>query len=246
MSPSSPLQFSGNMEILSLSSYLEVLGQPALVLTSTAFDGPVSESLSPCYMNPVFRELINLTGDGSRDAWTNRGAQFKSILQARCVVPTSSQFLEWIQEFKEANVNVLKSIFRRPNCSEERRHHDTGPEFVDLEWNGAMVQDKYIVLIGRYLGAPSFFSTTPTSSEPDSLRFVSDPPPVEQKGHYETPTATCSRSTMSAIHIPNGSPKVRRTSRNSVPKPLSRLSSFEEQSVNTTSLGYTWQSHEKV
>ena len=237
------------MEEIGLTAYLDVLGQPAVVLTSPV--SPTSElceakALVTCYVNHRFRELMAETGEslGAIATTSLVGIQFLSILQGHSASPSTSRFLEWIDGIKHSvgrNSHFLKSIFRQSAPHENASLVVKTPEFVEIEWNGAVVQGKYVVLIGRY---PDPVTPSSQSPNPKVQQLVSDPSPIEENRGSTTFSDT--DFSPSSGPLANGSPPKPRGRLNSIAKPLSRLSSFEEHSGRSTPNGYTWQNHEKV
>src|SRR5579859_943549 len=133
------------MEEIGLTAYLDVLGQPAVVLTS-----PVSatselckaKALVACHVNDRFRELMSEAGESpGAIATTNLvGIQFVSILQGHSASPSTSRFLEWIDGIKqssERNSHFLKSVFRKSAPDENASSVVKTPEFAEIEWNSS-------------------------------------------------------------------------------------------------------------
>lgn len=236
------------MEEIGLTAYLDVLGQPAVVLTSplaATIDLCEAKALVTCYVNERFRELVTVRESlGAIAATGIVGIRFVSILQGHSVSPSTSLFLEWIGGIVnsvERNSRFLKSVFRLSDSHEIASSVGRTSDFVDVEWNGALVQEKYVVLIGRYTDPVIQSSQSPN---PKVQQLVLDPSPIE-----EIRGSTISSDTdFSPLSGPltNGSPKKPRGRLNSTAKPLSRLTSFEEHSGRSTPNGYTWQNHEKV
>jgi hypothetical protein len=242
------------MEEIGLTAYLDVLGQPAVVLTSpvaATIELCEPKALVTCYVNERFRELVAMTAEGLGAIATSSlvGIGFVSILQDHSAPPSTSLFLEWIDETKhsvEGNSRFFKSVFRQSDSHEGASSVQGRPtDFVHIEWNGAVVQEKYIVLIGRYTDTDKRSSQLPNTK---IKHLVLDPSPIEEIRSSTTSSETdiSPSSSPLANGSPNGSPKNPRGRLNSMAKPLARLGSFEEHSSRSTPSGYTWQNQEKV
>ena len=124
------------MDSINLSSYLDTLPQPAVVLD---FSTSSPESATICYVNPTFVGII------SADHGTEKvepaglvGQRFADVLQLQLVSSSSASFLQWISGITTENHSTpFRSQFKSATKS------------LNIKWTGALVQTKYIVLTGR-------------------------------------------------------------------------------------------------
>ena len=225
------------MDSPSLSSYFDVLHKSALMLTSET-ETLSSASMAVYYVNSAFLDII---GHSQRDSPTDGtnfvGNKFLSILQSYCISPSISRFARWLDDIIQAPNSVqLKSRFRGLK--------NTETSFVEIEWNGVVVEGKYVVLTGRTFGTAQF-SAVPTVPQLGPRQKVRSPDTIEEEdeGSYiraNAPSVSSADSKTSRIHR-----KLTREISPTTPTTgLSRMSSLtDDQSTQET---YTWRNNEKV
>lgn len=135
------------MDSVTLSSYLDVLAQPSVVLDLSAVG---AESAKVCYVNPTFAQLFSGDQETSNDAFA--GQLFVDVLQLRLISPHTTTFLQWIKEIiAENTLTPLRSQFKGNTKS------------ISIKWTGVLIQNTYIVLTGR-ISSPSNLPSPERSS----------------------------------------------------------------------------------
>jgi hypothetical protein len=145
-----------------LEEYLEVCPKPALVLVSNRQPSP-SALLKVCYSNRTFFEILgdNENFPAVRDLDGEASDRLSSILHKKCVHPTTSQLLEWIDAVMqdpsvgqdcllttfETTIGVTKTMMQEADTLQRT--------FVEIEWDVVVLQKKYILLTGKTAGIVS-------------------------------------------------------------------------------------------
>ena len=153
---------------LSLSKYLDLLLQPAMIFTYTGEE----HALSVCYVNKNFLETIGdspLEEDsdaliiGHNETPVRR--DYMTILQTQCIDPSAAHFTQWINAVthKPDKMHHLKTRFKGFTMAQDSQISERTPTVVDIEWNAAVMDGKFIILTGRRIGAVKF---SPTSTPP--------------------------------------------------------------------------------
>lgn len=263
-----------DLDSLCLSKYLDLLPQPAMIFTYE--NGSLNaDTLAVAYANQVFldsigdspliedEEPIALERDPSRA--TGIAADFMTILQTQCINPSASQFFHWVNGVTQGpkTVHHLKTRFKGffiphgGHISERKR------QLVDIEWNGIVMENRFIVLTGRRTGTVKFSSDAPPSLDPPPRR-MSHPDTVEEEEEREVvtvepettalseeTTATSSSSSNSSNPTRKGRKKTKRAiSSTTTQSDQSRTKSkTKSKSRNHESRGYegdTWRHNAKV
>jgi len=164
--------------MLSLSTYLDLAPQAAMIFTSEG--GTFSaDSLQVCYVNRAFLESIGdspladpedeegeVAPELSPPPTDNRApvaANFMSILQTQCINPSASHFIQWVNGVAQEPeiVHYLKTRFKGFTLAKEEYASERTPQFVDIEWNAVVMKKKFIVLSGRRTGTVQFSAVQP-------------------------------------------------------------------------------------
>jgi hypothetical protein len=169
-----------------LEEYLEVCPKPALVLVSNRRPSP-GASLKVCYSNRAFFEILgdNENFPAVNDVDEEDSDNLSSILQRKCVHPTTSQFVKWIDAVVQnpgaSQDSLLTSFETTFEASKSTTPEaDTSQRtFVEIEWDAVVLQKKYILLTGKTVGIVS-------SGDGESSN-TNEPPPCPPL--QETPTA---------------------------------------------------------
>jgi len=186
--PSKPLQNNEGLEALRLSTYLDLLPQPAIIFT---FNGPTitADSLKVCYVNDLVWEVIGEQQNPEREEFVHTtqtfppgvSRDFKLLLHAQLHTPSTPTFVEWLNEVRQQSklTNHLKTRFKGYFAPKETTILDRAPQFVDIEWNAVLMEKKYIVLIGKRTGTVQFSSSP--SPEPNSADIAAKlPSPIDE------------------------------------------------------------------
>lgn len=181
------------MQSLSLSSYFDILPQPALILESVHDTSLNVTSFRVCYVNREFdsiirpNSLVNRTPGGTEVGNQRNiiGADFnEAILQKMCLYPTPTQFTDWALGIllTPSELHCLKSRFKVPTVNENPPTFDQSESVIDIEWSGLAMKGKYAILTGRK-SSPNTPSTSSTSPEPLPGRDVRSADPLEIDDH---------------------------------------------------------------
>ena len=143
-----------------LEDFLDASPKPTFVLKSHA--QPLSgDSLKVVYANQAFLDII---GDGflgmrAEGMDAESSDDLTSLLQAKCVQPTMSRFVKWID-----------TVLLDPNTGHSLRTSFQGDEVatggtgalhrhvVNIEWDAVVLQKTFIVLTGKLTGTTSYFT----------------------------------------------------------------------------------------
>lgn len=179
---------------LVLSKYLDLLPQPAMIFTYAGQE----HSLSVCYVNKSFLESI---GDSpleeDSDALiighneTPVPRDYMTVLQTQCINPSADHFTQWIHgvTHKPEKMHHLKTRFKGFTMSQHSQISDRIPTVVDIEWNAAVMDGKFIILTGRRIGTVKFAHALPPPMEPVVQRDFASPAIIEEEGEEYSQTS---------------------------------------------------------
>lgn len=241
------------MHSLYLSRYFDLIPQSAIIfITDNQSASP--DSLTVCYVNRVFLDSIGDTTLIEDEEFEMAPIErhtagvpdnFMSILQTQCINPSASHFIQWINEVaqKPENVHNLKTRFKGFTVPKDSHASERTPQFVDIEWNAVVMENKFIVLTGRRNGTVQFSSPS-LPSEPtllNNLRRIS----IDEEDTEDLVPSVCVATSSSS----SGSGRGRRTSttRLSSSTTLSERSRSSNESDDTLDYeGHKWQHTERV
>lgn len=180
---------------LSLTKYLDMLPQPAMIFTYTGEE----HALSVCYVNKNFLDSI---GDSpleeDSDALiighneTPVPRDYMTILQTQCINPSAAHFTQWINgvTHKPEKMHHLKTRFKGFTMSLDSQISERTPTVVDIEWNAAVMDGKFIILTGRRIGTVKFAARSPPPVESVVQRdFASSSTIIEEEGEDNSQTS---------------------------------------------------------
>ena len=155
---------------LLLKDFLDVFPKSALILTpqSQQLSG---DSFKVCYANQAFLDIIGDEVGGPKLAEEN---SLTSILKAKCIHPTMSRFIKWID-----------SVLQNPRAGHGLRTSFQGSEIVGegpatahrkivyIKWKALVLKETYVILTGKTTGSSSYFTggKGPVASRPSVLRM---------------------------------------------------------------------------
>jgi len=170
------------MEDLALSKYLDIIPLPALVFTSEG-ETLATNSLRVCYVNKAFLRTIGDSPERDEEPYgisyppptEELLDNFLSILQVQCINPSASHFLAWVNDIAQAphELHQLKTRFKGFTLAEDGELVEPTPQFVDIEWNAVVMDNKFIVLSGRRVGTVQF---SPISANASNLSDDTESP----------------------------------------------------------------------
>jgi len=254
--------------MLSLSKYFDLVPQAAVIFTSEG--GSLSaDSLNVCYVNrafldsigdsqlvdPVEQELPPQISPGSNNH-SEPPPDFMSILQAQCINPSASQFIQWVNGVAQEPqiVHHLKTRFKGFTVAKEEYVSERTPQFVDIEWNAVVMEKRFIVLTGRRTGTVQFSAVQP-QTEPGLLSDLSgsaiaeeDEEETQENDHPPQPVSARSPSSSSSSNArrTRRSGTVRHSSSTTV-SDRSRIASLKDGSdTSEEAEGRKWRHTEKV
>lgn len=163
---------------LLLAEFLDVLPKSALILSSQG-QQLSGESLKVCYANRAFLDIIgDDLGESDPDSDSDpelavEGGSLTSMLKAKCVHPTMSRFIKWIDTVLQnpGAGHGLRTSFQGNEVAGE------GPaaahrKIVDIKWKAVVLKNSYVILTGKTTGAASYF-TGGVAHRPSLLRMPS-------------------------------------------------------------------------
>jgi hypothetical protein len=230
--------------------------QPAMIFTSET-SSLSTDSLTVCYVNKMFKDSIGDTPLSDRESSIFHESEnntavppnFTSILQAQCINPSASHFTQWVNQVASEpdTTHVLKTRFKGFATPKDPSITEKTPQFIDIEWNAILMENKFIVLTGRRTGTVQFSTNAP--SDPSSNESGSDV--IEEEEEVTPPTRVPEIARSSSSSSGSNSTRFHRkrtsrgiSSRTSV-SDRSRMELVKEEGI----LGYqgdTWRHIEKV
>jgi hypothetical protein len=140
-----------------LKHYLDICPKPALVLVSNR-QPSLEDSFNVCYSNRAFLDVVSddETLPAVHGFDQEASDNLSSILQSKCVHPTTSQLVEWVDTVLQ-NPDVPHNLLTtfRENKSTTQGTDVSHRTFVEIEWDAVVLQKTYIVLTGKTTGIPS-------------------------------------------------------------------------------------------
>jgi hypothetical protein len=173
---------------LRLSKYLDLLPQPAMIFTYESDP----DHLAMCYANKCFLDSIGespLEEDsealivGHNEPPVGAPRSYMGILQNQCINPSATQFTQWINEVtrKPEKKHHLKTRFKGFSIPKDSSISERTPKVVDIEWNAAVMEGRFVVLTGRRTGTVKFSPTsTPPIEQVIQRDFETSPTIVEE------------------------------------------------------------------
>lgn len=143
-----------------LEDFLDASPKPAFVLKSHT--QPLSaDSLKVVYANQAFLDIIGdgFLGMGLEGMDAESSDDLTSLLQAKCVQPTMSRFVKWID-----------TVLLDPNTGYSLRTSFQGAEVttggtgalnrqvVNVEWEAVVLLKTFVVLTGKLIGTALYFT----------------------------------------------------------------------------------------
>jgi len=177
------------LEALTLSAYLDILPQPAIIFTFGAL--PITaNSLEVCYVN---RSVWNTIGqpasttneDLIEEADTEAhfiSQEFKTLLTAQLIHPSTNHFVQWLNEVAQQSKLIyrLKTRFKGYSVPKDLSTSEYATQFVDIDWKAVFLKEKYIILTGKRTGTIKFSSHAPSGeSTPDIISKL--PPAIDEE-----------------------------------------------------------------
>jgi hypothetical protein len=243
---------------LSLSAYLDVYPEPALILEWGPDTVSYIDSFKVCYANTAFNDILGVRGSldeqsaprpDERQSEAIRTSFNEFLLQETCISPSPERFMDWLKGIVRApnDLHFLESRFQFRRDS----HCNTldGPlPFLAIEWNGIVIKGMFVVLTGRTITSRTTTPSQQSLPESDVANLV----PIEETAVVSLNTDTPERKPPSSPpqRVSRTSSKDIRTSSRTTPSsPTSdrpylqmRNSFTQDESVPLS----TWRNNEKV
>lgn len=242
------------MQELSLLKYFDAVQQPAIIFRANQSLSP--ESLEVAYVNAVFLDSIGDTPpaedkefslESPRNERRNRVPHnFLTKLEAHCISPSAHDFVQWANSVANdpKAAHQLKTRFKGLTLPKDGGNiPERVPQFVDVEWNALVLENKYIVLTGRRIGTVQF---SPTPGTPESASDVPDQRPSDaDEVQVPKSSSNLASSSSSSRYRAAVSRMSSSTTTTTTVSDRPRINSFKEaeESENET---YQWQHTERV
>ena len=202
------------VDALSLSKYLEILPLPAIIFSFTT-PTITAESLEVCFVNNIVWETIGDQHDTLNDQFGEASQNFvsrdfKALLHAQLLTPSTSHFIQWLNEITQPDQFVnhrhhLKTRFKGYSPQTEPAFTNRGTQFVEIEWYAVFMEGKYIVVTGRRTSAVQFSNP---SVEPPSDVSLSLPSAIDEENNVVKPSVN-HNSTSTSSNSSGGSSGVK-------------------------------------
>ena len=164
------------------------------------------DNLAMCYANKCFLDSIGespLEEDsealivGHNEPPVGAPRSYMSILQNQCINPSATQFTQWINEVtrKPEKKHHLKTRFKGFSIPTDSSISERTPKVVDIEWNAAVMEERFVVLTGRRTGTVKFSpSSAPSIEQVIQRDFETSPTIVEETEEGGSQTSAESQS----------------------------------------------------
>ena len=246
---------------LSLSAYLDVFPEPALILEWGQDTVSYFDSLKVCYANTAFNDILGVRGSLDEQSPPRpverqseaTGTSFnESVLQETCISPSPERFMDWLKGIIRApnDLHFLESRFRFQFRRYTNNTLDGPLPFLDIQWNGLVIKGRFVVLTGRTVKSHTTIPSQQSLPESDVANLV----PIEDTAVVSSNTDSDNPERKPPSSPPQrvsktSSKDIRTSSRTTPSSPTSdrpylqmRNSFTQDESVPLS----TWRNNEKV